>query len=559
MDKTTESLINKRTNHHYGMKYKEIQIPMRDGSYLAANLYQPDAEGSFPVLMTMGPYGKDTHFAAHPLAAKLYEQVQDKSPYMNGGTPDPDYWVPQGYTVIRIDQRGIGHSPGTLDVLSENLKDDYFDAIEWVGIQPFCSGKVGLLGCSYYALSQWIVAQEQPPHLSCLVMWEGAPDFYADMARGGGIAQDGFLSVWYGKRVLAAQYGKEHLSDEQLRENRVDFETAVFENKTRNEWWKKRSCDLSRVTVPLLSAGNWFCSGFFSRGNLNGYQFAASKDKWLEMHIGSHFIEFYNEDSRALQKQFLDYWLKGMDTGLTRMPKIKFAMPLGGKEYRWMFADEYPFKNTKWTKWYLDADSLYLLESQPSKESKRTYEGSTNYVLPTPPEPFNQNAENPKRLIFKTKPFKDKVMLAGPIKLRVFAASSRDDTDIFVTLRDIAPDGKEVVNCGAYTLDYPITQGVLRASLRHTDESRSTEYKPCYTFDRVEKLIPGEVYPIDIELADSAMTIEKGNSIVLEVGSMDQSGCGIFLHYKDRIWGADITLYTGGQYESYLILPIMPE
>lgn len=561
MDQVTEKLINKRTNHHYGMKWKEVQIPMRDGSYLAANLYQPDAEGNFPVLMTMGPYGKDAHFAAHPLAAKLYEQVQDKSPYMNGGTPDPDYWVPQGYAVIRVDQRGIGHSPGVFEPWAETLKYDYYDAIEWAGIQPFCSGKVGLLGCSYYAITQWMVAQEQPPHLACLALWEGAPDLYGDMARLGGIMPTGFYSIWMNKRCLPNQFGYGDLSEEELKKNRIDFEKLVLEHPVRSTWWKKRSSDLNRVTVPLLSAGNWFCSGCISRGNIGGFQHAASKDKWLEMHIGSHFTEMYTEESRALQKKFLDYWLKGMDTGLTREPRIKLAIPSGGREYRWMYTDEYPLKNTNWRRFYLDANSCTLAADRPSAECSLTYKGDSDTESNdlTPAKPFDWNEKNPKRLIFKTGPMKKKTILAGPMKLRLFVSSSIDDMDIYVSLRDIGPDGKEIVNSGAYTMNYPISQGWLRASLRHMEDSISTEYKPCYTFDRIEKLVPNKPYLIDIELSDSAMTVEKGHLLCIEIGSVDQSGSSMFLHAKDRIWDADATVFTGGKYESCLVLPVISE
>ncbi|OBR96799.1 cocaine esterase [Clostridium ragsdalei P11] len=560
MSENNVDIMNESTNHHYDMKWKEIHIPMRDGSYLAANLYQPDAKGKFPVLMTMGPYGKDEHFASHPIAAELYKrQVQDKSPHMSGGTPDPDFWVPQGYVVIRIDERGTGNTPGILDVWSDTLKYDYYDAIEWAGTQSFGSGKVGLLGCSYFAITQWMVAEKQPPHLSCLVMWEGMPDLYADALRMGGIVQSGFLSLWYNKRVLVKQFGKGKLSEDELKNNRTDFEKLVRENVVRNEYWKKKSSDLSRVTVPFLSAGNWFCSGAISRGNINGFKYAASKNKWLEMHIGSHFAEFYTEESRTMQKQFLDYWLKGIDTGVMRQPKIKLAMPKGGKEYNWIYANEYPLKNTKWTKCYLEANSLELLEDQPLKESKRIYEGDKDKESAAwqGPKNFIMNEDNPKRMIFKTKPLNHKIMLAGPMKLRLYASSTIDDMDIYVSLRNIAPDGKEVVNVGAYTTNYPISQGWLRASLRGIDEIRSTEYKPYYTYDKIEKLVPNKIYPIDIEIADSAIMLEKGHTLLLEIGSQEQSGCGMFLHPDDKIWDADVTVYTGGQYKSYLLLPLI--
>ncbi|OOM06778.1 CocE/NonD family hydrolase [Clostridium saccharobutylicum] len=553
--------INQRTNHFYKLVWKEIKIPMRDGSFLAANLYQPDTEGQFPVLMTLGPYGKDIHYLNHTKFSHVfYSKVQDKSPLNTAGTPDPEFWVPQGYAVVRIDERGSNRSPGTLEVVAESLKDDYYDAIEWAGTQSWSNGKVGLLGFSYYAITQWSVAQEQPPHLACMVVWEGVPDLYADLIYAGGILNNGFLSVWWENNIMPRQYGKGIMPENELEKNRVDIMTCAKESPLRNDWWKKRSCDLDKVTVPFISAGNWFGSGLFSRGNIMGFKNASSKNKWLEMHIGSHFTEFYNEDSRAMQKQFLDYWLKGIETGLMNQPKVKIAMPRGAREFSWIYCDEYPLKNTNWTHYYLNASSLKLNKSIQTVESKVSYKGDRNkesakWEIPMR-KPFVIGEENCHRVIFKTSPLKHEMKLVGPMKLRVYASSSTDDMDIFVTLRDISPDGKEVVNSGCYTADYPISQGWLRASLRRIDESRSTEYKPYYTFDKIEKLIPDEVYPLDIEIWDSAMVIEKGHTIVLEIGSQDQSGCSLMMHTsEERNWNSDVTIYTGSKYQSYLLLP----
>lgn len=561
----TYSDMNERTNHFYPMTWNEVHIPTRDGGYLAANLYRPAVDGRFPVLMTLGPYGKDVHFLQHnPMASALYAQLQDKSPLIGGGTPDPEFWAPQGYAVVRIDQRGTGNTPGKLEVFSESLKYDYFDAIEWAGTQPWSSGKVGLLGVSYYAVTQWAVAAEQPPHLSCIVAWEGTPDLYADIAYAGGIQANVFVSLWWQSNILPRQYGKGRLTEEELQANRVDLQSDIEKEPLREAWWKNRSADLAKVEVPLLSAGNWFSAGFFARGNIEGFTSAASQNRWLEMHIGSHFIEFYNEDSRALQKQFLDYWLKGIDTGLLRQPKVKFALPEGSKDYTWRYANEYPLKSTRWTRYYLDAPSLSLCEALPTEPGNVAYQGDKNHEEATWEKPmrrpFNINAANPHHVTFRSGPLQEDIQIAGPMKLRLYASSSINDMDIFVTLRNIDATGQEVLSAGCYTLDYPISQGWLRASLRKIDERLSTEYKPYYTFDEVQKLVPGNVYCLDIEIWDSAMLLKEGHELVLEIGGQDQSGCSLSMHTgKDRIWDADVTIYTGGDHSSYLLLPIIPD
>lgn len=561
--------INERTNHFYALTWKEVQIPMRDGSYLAANLYQPKSDDKFPVLMTMCPYGKDVHFSqfgpTNPTIVKEYAHSQDKGPLLSWETPNPEFWVPQGYAILRANERGIGNSPGQLDILSESLKQDYYDAIEWAGAQPWSNGKVGLLGISYLAMSQWAVASEQPPHLACIVPWEGAVDYYAEFCYPGGIQVNGFLSFWWKGGVLPHQYnpgGK--FSEEQLLSNRVEFLKMVKNTPLRDQSWIKRSPDLSKVKVPLLSASNWFSAGMHTRGNFLAFQNAASENKWLEVHIGSHVGAFYTEQGRVLQKKFLDYWLKGIDTGLMREPKVKLAIPRGGKNYTWRYENEYPLKRTQWTRFYLNANSKKLTKEAPNLSSQLTYEGDKNceskyWTTPFMLKAFNKAEANSKRILFETAPFEKETEILGPIKLRLWASSSTDDMDIFVSLRNIDQNGNEVVNSGALTENFPISQGWLRASLRKIDEKLSTEYKPYYTFDEVEKLIPGKIYPLDIEIWDSAIVLAKEHRLLLEIGSQNQSGCALITQTgDDRIWDADVTIYTGGEFESHLLLPIIP-
>ncbi|MEK5029461.1 CocE/NonD family hydrolase [Paenibacillus sp. FSL M7-1046] len=560
---------NERSNHFYELTWKEVKIPMRDGNYLAANLYQPNADGDFPVIMTMCPYGKDTHFSqfapANPTVAIEYTHLQDKGPLLSWETPNPEYWVPQGYAVLRVDERGIGNSPGKLDILSCALKKDYYDAIEWAGTQAWSNGRIGLLGISYLAMSQWAVASEQPPHLACIIPWEGTVDYYADFCYPGGIQVNGFLSFWWENGVLTHQYNPGgSLSEEQLQDNRIDFPEMVKNNPLRDQSWTNRFSDLSKVEVPLLSASNWFSAGMHTRGNFLGFQNAASEHKWLEVHIGSHVGEFYTAQGRELQKKFLDYWLKGIDTGITREPKVKLAIPRGGNSYTWRYENEYPLKRTQWTRFYLDASSKLLSVELPQAKSQLCYDGdkereSRHWAEPFMVKAFSREENNSKRILFETAPFENETEILGPIKLRLWASSTTDDMDIFVSLRNIDPLGNEVVNSGALTDHFPISQGWLRASLRKTDDQISAEYKPYYSFDEIQKLIPGEVYPLDIEIWDSAIVVAKGNRLLLEIGSQNQSGCALLTQTADdRVWEADVTLYTGDEFDSYLLLPIIP-
>jgi hypothetical protein len=160
---------------------------------------------------------------------------------MNWETVDPETWVPWGYVCIRVDSRGAGRSPGYLDIFSPREIKDYYEAIEWAAKQPWSTGKIGLNGISYYAITQWLVASLQPPHLTAMIPWEGAADAYRDFARHGGIQSNAFPEVWYPRQVGSIQHGNPNtildpwmnerasgpaaLSEEELKANRADLST----------------------------------------------------------------------------------------------------------------------------------------------------------------------------------------------------------------------------------------------------------------------------------------------------------------------------------------------
>ena len=83
---------------------------------------------------------------------------------------------------------------------------DLHDCIEWAASQPWSSGKVGLLGISYYAINQWHVAGLHPPHLTAMIPWEGFADFYRDFSYHGGIGSD-MKKVWFRRTITTVQHG----------------------------------------------------------------------------------------------------------------------------------------------------------------------------------------------------------------------------------------------------------------------------------------------------------------------------------------------------------------
>jgi len=181
----------------------DIPIVMDDGLVLRADLFRPGVEGRWPVLLSYGPYAKGLAFQdGYPSAWQrmISEHPEvaygSSSKYQNWEVVDPEKWVPQGYACLRIDSRGAGRSPGRIEHFAPRETQDLYQCIEWAGVQPWSSGKVGLNGISYYAINQWHAASLQPLHLAAMCVWEGAADWYRDMTHHGGILCT-FWANWY--------------------------------------------------------------------------------------------------------------------------------------------------------------------------------------------------------------------------------------------------------------------------------------------------------------------------------------------------------------------------
>jgi putative CocE/NonD family hydrolase len=169
----------------------DVPVTMSDGLKLRVNIYRPEKPGRYPVLMLMGPYGKDTQLADAPAYKTSWAKLIAKYPdlckksscrYIRFEAPDPERWVPNGYVVIHADVRGAGASPGVLDPFSPRETHDYATLITWAAHEPWSTGKVGLLGTSYQAINQYQVAALQPEGLAAILPWEGAFDQYREIA-----------------------------------------------------------------------------------------------------------------------------------------------------------------------------------------------------------------------------------------------------------------------------------------------------------------------------------------------------------------------------------------
>ncbi|KAM5345118.1 hypothetical protein ACJ41O_010980 [Fusarium nematophilum] len=565
-------------------------VPLKSGDGLIrCNVYRPKGADRVPVLVTYGPYGKDIHYKDfHP---KSFEEVnpQHKSAHSAWETPDPGFWTKHGYAIVRADERGLGQSPGVLDTMSRGTSEAFFDVVEWASEQPWSSGKVGLLGISYYAGSQWRVAARKPKGLSAIIPWEGMSDYYRDRCRHGGILSNGFIKFWWNRQVITNQYGRPgrasrnwgpdtiegDLPEEELVANRKDQTADNQSNRFRDDpYYASKEYDMGDIEVPLLSVGNWGGILLHLRGNIEGYTHAGSRFKYLRMITGRHDLPFYYEEEASIQLSFLNAFLKGDDrVGWSQDGKVSpvsLVLRKGSvgfndaeKEKAYLRRDEaeWPIARTRYTKLFLTPDLGLSWDGSNVDRKKLSYRalGTLN---------------SPHLLQFSTAAFESETEVTGHIAAHLNVSVTPDpsgptpsDIDLFVTLRHIDPVGQEVFYTGTAGDPVPVTKGWLRVSLRQVDQTniKHRDWFPHrnYTSKDVLPVIQGEVYAVDVEVWPTNVVVEKGAKLVFEVASGDTHGSGIFLHddpvdRSPEVFQGSNHIHFGPQLRNYITLPIIP-
>ena len=482
------------------------------------------------------------------------------------------------YAIVRVDSRGAGWSPGYMDPFSQREAQDAYECVEWAARQPWSSGKVGMLGISYYGVMQWHVAECQPPHLAAIIPWEAFTDMYRGPNYHGGIRSE-FQDRWYGIQVARVQYGvgeraarNPHtgesvagpvtLDEKELERNRIDLIATLKRERFDSAWYAERSADASKVSAPLLSAANWGGQGIHPTGNFDGFVQAASQHKWLEVHGDTHWTHFYSAYGRDLQKRFFDHFLKGLDNGWDAEPRVQLNVRHPGENFVWRGENEWPLARTRWTRFFLDPVGMRLATEPLEQERLIPYEAlgdGLTFTLPASGEAME---------------------VTGPMAAKLFASSSTSDADLFVVVRLFDPDGDEVTFEGSTDPNTPIANGWLRASHRRLDPVRSLPYRPYHPHDRSEPLVPGEVYELDVEIWPSCIVVPPGYRLAVSVrgkdyryeGPLDDyaqtfyyatAGTGGMTHDDpvDRpaeVFGGTVTLHSGPRRRSHVLLPVIP-
>jgi putative CocE/NonD family hydrolase len=573
----------------------DLPAPLRDGTVLRANVFRPAAPGSYPVALARTPYGKDFMSASPVLDAVRLARA--------------------GYIVVIQDVRGRFASGGEWKALAHEQEDGY-DSVEWAARLPDANGRIGMFGASYFGFTQWAAALAQPPSLKALVPFVTWADVRDGVFWRGGALELGTLANWQLSAIGFDVLLRRHASAPPAERARVIAALVQEIDRLRTEgYWSlplaefgpTRRLQLApeldelvaqpysreharpysvaaaydRVQVPAYNVGGWY--DLFLQGTLqnfaalraNGSTLAARQARllvgpWSHVNYGSVIgqqdcgyaaqLAFMNleTDLTGLTQRWFDYWLKGVENGVTREPPVRLFI-MG--ENVWRDEQEWPLARARYARFYLHSNGRAnsrrgdgaLSTEPPGDEPADHYRYDPADPVPTlggailmhplyGPGAQDQAPveERPDVLVYTTAPLDRDVEVTGPVEVKLWAASDAPDTDFVARLVDVFPDGTAL----------NLTDGIIRARYRNGDEP--------------ELLEPGQVYEYTLDLWATANVFKAGHRIRLQVTSScfprwDRNpNTGAPFGLSAELRPAHQTVYHDAAHPSHVVLPIIP-
>jgi len=543
----------------YKMKVeKGVTVTMCDGVRISLCVYRPDAPGQFPALFAASPYQYEMDdVPAYPL-------------FLWRETGPVEWYVSQGYTYVHADVRGSGQSEGEFEFMGLNEQQDYLELIAWIVKQPWCNGRVGGIGQSYYAMAQWLMATYNPPGLACIAPYDGLVDQYRGSNYHGGIFCS-YRSVWYAS--LRADNQHRPAGGKGRPPMRFDLVGAITEHTLDDAFWRERSpyWRLDQIKCPVLSIGHWGKMGLHLRGNILGYEEVKAPKKLVvtgarntfEAHKMFDQVEFHEKELLP----FYDLHLKGKNNGFMEAEPVKLFVRGANV---WRAEEEWPPQRATYVPYYLrkgpSGSVTSLNDGGLSTEKPPANEPSTSYTYPDWQwvsgvaiiGPDGRVDPARRVLTFTTAPLAADLDVTGSIMLKLHASSTAIDTQFIVKLSDQQPQDDSARNKGEQPSFTPVSKGWLKASHREKDMARSTPTRPFYTHLNPQPLKPGEIYEFDIEVLPISYVFKKGHHIRLELANGDSPATdGVFSHpYHPTQMGTD-TIHHDAAHASCILLPVV--
>lgn len=546
---------------------KDEDLPMytRDGVKLMVDIYRPDtpAGETFPGLVAYSSYGKSVQTLDRaPLQFKTV--LMDHT--IEAG--DVEYYVRCGYVVCIPDARGAGKSEGQWDGLyGRQEAEDCYDVIEWLALQDYCTGMIGMIGISYFSILQPFVAALQPPHLKAIMMCEVLDSLYHHNYVGGAFFDRSFLYNHFCPATNQMSWSERHYTEKELRakvEKRIqdpDVKASALLTRVLSCWpprhqsyffdtilhnyeddfWVERTLThvVDQIKIPMYLGSEYYDRGRFTQGPFYVFNHC---DPALPRKV---FCPESHDDlylpHRTLTLEYLrwyDYWLKGIDTGIMEEPPIKLKVEATGK-YRYEY--EWPLARTQWKKLYLRSEGR--MDFVPGEEEPPD---TLTFASPLTQQPLYPR-EVPS-LCWSTQALPEDTEVTGPLTMYLSAALSTPDAQFNLLLNDIDEQGNRQY----------ITSGSLRASHRLTGFEGGKPWAPRHDHSRSVLIPVGEVNEYVLELMTISRLFRKGHRIEIVLKNICNTEFN-FITFIPPLETVRYDIYHTGKQQSYLLLPVVPQ
>ena len=543
---------------------KNVNATMRDGMKMAVDIYKPSqGEGAWPAILAYSPFPKE----------RIFE------------SPKPAFYCRHGYVLVQAAERGSGFNEGRFEFHGAKAAQDGYDLVEWIASRPWCTGTVSMMGASGYGVMQWLTAPLNPPHLKALVVL-ATTDNYRGLCYPGGVFRKPFvLSMVSGLNQAAIWPGPIPGKEQPLNiiaEILAHTEEGPF-------WWEHGGgwTRIDRIKAPVLNIMNT-PNRLHTVSHLRSYSDIRSPKKLVIVPWTNENYQPWIFETTAFNEyilRWLDYWLKGHDTGIMDEPEVAIYDNGTGK---WRYEDQYPLARTIWEKHYLhgkaaETDACGVISSTlPSEDEKAdTYDNlslnmamlaSYGIVSPAPAKPHDA--------IYLSPPLQEDITVWGPVSFTLYASTTEEvtsDLSFFVKMGEMVPGGlptnpvtgqpeiKPEANDPYTPAEVQIwSWGCLKAKFRELDQNRSQPGMPWHPFQNPRELEPDTVYEFQIELQPVFKTFRKGCRIWLKISSDDAqySTLDSSSRYVETPVSPEnnkVSIYHDARYPSHLSLPVIPD
>lgn len=539
---------------------KDVRIDLKDGAFLMANIFRPSTHGKTPVLMHCVPYSKDDVCSSWTALGVLPVPLSSPLPYkmmryalggdignvhFSEATPweamDPATWVPRGYACIMIDSRGFNKAGGAGiqgSFGTQQEADDYREAIEWAARQPWSTGKVGLLGVSYLAISQWNCAARAPtPALAAICPWEGLHDFYQMCFPGAGWNQ--FGKLWMGKAAAAAPGGM-------CEDMKAEWEDAVENNCERTDFWKTKRIPVEKISGPaILACATWSDQGVHTQirgATLDAWELAASPKKYLYTHGGKKWEEFYA--CVDVQHQFFECFLKGNGNFDSPFGRVRLEVRETHEVRHQRWEKDWPIARTVFRQLFLGPDEhLETQQVQSPEETEVVVRAGRDTASFT--HFFSEDTE-----------------VTGHAEICLYVElDNTDDADIVVQVHKLDSHGDHVYFDGVMgDTKEGVMKGTLRVSHRTTlNVAKSKPGRPFYDRDSSHPLEEGEVALLRIPMTPSSTLFRAGEGLEVSIGAGINFSRHLPVTQGGLLTQGSVSIKFHAQHPSSILLPIVPD